>query len=372
MNRLFAFMISAVCAVGGSSGLHAQTDVPIEQVPALIAAHVKSREAIRNFSCKIHFALSYKTDDGKTRTIDRRGQYWHSGPALRLKVTEVAETTHDNEYVWNNGIRLSLVNQKYKDGSNLSASKQKVPKRYCDPCDVYTRTLMAIGPPGSFVALPLEEFQNEASGLEKVFSTTNGNQTLTTLRFVFYAKEADDDDKRMDLVLDSTINNLVRKTIYYFGGTTPEKSLYWREEVVEKVLELRPGVLFPVEIVGTENQGSKDQRASITELKIDQTFTPTTFELKLPHGISLSDEFLGSSYVVDTNGKAIGTTTFKHTTLEPKLTERMASQTPVAESPTEESSEMPNYFLYVAIALGVCAAGLYLRSRTASSTSERT
>ena len=354
-RSLFLPLIFVFCI---SSDLFAQATVSAEGVATVLAEHKQARDLIQNLRCQLTYSTSFASPNGP-ESYRYVGEYWHSRDAIRLKVSEGLKSY---EFVWKDGVRTYLQTRNADGQIQQAATKAGFSSRYMDRCDVWARSQMVINYPESSRWLPLEDLLKSATKMEKAWSISEGQRTLTTIRLLFSPNTEISQEWRIEVVLDTDINNLIRKVTHYVGSS-PETSQYRREEEVTAVAEVKRGMFIPKEIKGRSGVGvildGSDNTAVLSRIQVDQTFTPTTFVLKLPNGINLVDSTKGVAYTVDPNGKPTSKPMALGQNPPPDLAVGVRSDQITSE--TEESSRTSTYILVCAGFIFVAAGVMIFR-----------
>ncbi|VTS07620.1 unnamed protein product [Tuwongella immobilis] len=328
----------------------------------ILAEHRQSRDLLQFCSCKIALRISVTQADPSTpRVIQSTGEYWHSRDALRLKTLLDGEKL---DLIWENGLERTLRSRQIDGKNQYAATISGSSRRYHDRLDVFGRALLVVNVPGTSTFLPLEDLVTEAERVEKRWSTEQNGTKQTTIRLKMKQGNGESEQWRVDVTLDSQINQLIRHVSYYYGGSSPEKSMFRRDETVEKTVELKKGVLFPTEISGSsgggEQIGYNPKKTTISDIKLDRRFSKQDFVMRYPAGILMTDSLQGTSYKIDETGKPIS----KPVTLgevPPPPSAESTRRDVLMVSQEGESSSIS--FIVILISIGVILVGIILRIR---------
>jgi hypothetical protein len=290
---IFFFAAEVACA---------QTTNTTMGVETLILAHKASREAIQTLHCRVSY--SRRNDVSPSESPGPiKGEFWSSDKAVRLKVTQHGE---ELDHVWFGNLCKCIIRRKVDGREQIGAQVASFADRFFHPrADPYQIGILVLNLPGTADFLTVERLAERATGKLRVDEKLVEGRKIIAIEMVFEPSKIQRDRWKLEVQFDPVVNFLVSRTIY--TGFLETGTLV-RDESVQEFKEAAPGLFFPTRVVGRGEMSGKpwtSHVAEISDVEINRLLPGGIFDLRFPHGITMTDSIRGVTYRVDEMGNQI-------------------------------------------------------------------
>lgn len=307
IRRCGAFAISVAFLYGSLPSVKALP--PDEQAlyTQVIDRHRTSRDIIQTTYCKVRFEI-WNADTANGKRVDDlcSSEFWYAQGKVRLKVNELGQ---DLEYVYKDTIRTSLLLREGAGQKEFAASKGGFRSCFMHRSDGWVRGLLVVNVPAHGDSVPFERLAELAKSITKIWTQNENGRELIVVRLFFDDSTDQSNPWHVDVAFDPSVNYLIRKVTHYAGSSVSRSSFYRQEEVVSFVEPL-PGIYFPERIVGRSGNDEKmtggGSLAVLSDIKVNVKLPTSTFVMKFPRGIYMTDSLRNARYRIDQNGNSIG------------------------------------------------------------------
>jgi hypothetical protein len=267
----------------------------------IVAAHRSHRERIVTFSAQLSFEATTSDDKGRRSPPDQcTGRFWLSPAGMRFKCSEHGKTW---DYVAVRSVRTTIV---YRPTGEVGVTRMLMSDRHWHRCDPFARGLLALNLPGTIRYLYLEDLLPYSGSSPKVVEEIIGGEPLVRIDLQFNLSDQNAGKWFMSVWLDKQRNYVINRVVY--RGDVAGNAID-REEWVDKLTEIVPGIFFPTEISARSGQNGQwitTRNTIISQIRINEPIADGMFIQTFPHGIVMLDSVTGASYRVDQNGSRIG------------------------------------------------------------------
>jgi hypothetical protein len=259
-------------------------------------------------------------------------------------------------------VRSSLYRRGQGAAEEFGAHRGAYQERHLHRCDAFIRALLVFQVPETVDSITCERLVDRATNV--VHKPRSNADALDAIHLHFAKTDGRALAWDVTLWFDHTKNYLVSKIRYEASG-------FAREEWVTRFGEPAAGVFFPERseaISGSPEAPDGRATCELSNVKVNQQFSASHFELRYPPGVYLADSITRTRYQVDADGRQISKATAMDVGPPPPSIEESAGvgmTETVAEPWSWAQLLLPASFAILAIAAALGALKLWRRWRVA-------